>query len=284
MGSGVNYENLATIPAFKGFTGAQIAALTAIATKRQASPGQVIIQEGDLADSFYLLCSGGLEVYVEQGDKPLPLAQLGPGQLIGEMPLVYKQPIRQASVKTVAPSSLLRFHYRDYENLVAQHPEIGEIFLQNLGRIVETRTGPLNEAPLLTECLIFQGLPGEYIQLIADIAKTKDVEANTPIVRMDEPADCFYLITHGQVEVLLEKDGVQHPLTRLGRGQVFGEMTLIYQQPMRFASVASVIPTKLMVFAFSDFHKLMEQHFELGQRISENLAALAASRSWVLEQ
>ncbi|HBN07743.1 MAG TPA: hypothetical protein DD435_03520 [Cyanobacteria bacterium UBA8530] len=290
MNSNVNYQVLSRVPAFQGFSGDEIAALTEIATKCQALPGQAVIREGDPADCFYLLCSGELEVVSEQGGRQTPIAQLGPGQLIGEMPLVFKQMIRQASVLAVSNSSLLRFAYREYEELSLRRPELGEKVKANLGRIAKSRHADPFESfdspqisSLLTECRIFQGLSPEHLESIACIAIPTDIPAESTVVKIDEPADRFFLLISGQVEVLVLKGGRFESLTRLGKGQIFGEMTLIYHQPMRFASVVAVVNTRLLAFPFEAFQELAERQPDLGELIAANLRQLAASRSWVLE-
>jgi CRP-like cAMP-binding protein len=287
MNSNVNYQVLSRVPAFQGFSGDEIAALTEIATKCQVRPGQTVIQEGDPADCFYLLCSGELEVVSDQGGRQTPIAQLGPGQLIGEMPLVFKQKIRQASVLAVTNSSLLRFAYQEYEELSLVRPELGEKVKANLGRIAKSRhTDPLDSpriSSLLTECRIFQGLSPEHLESIARIAVPTEAPAESTVVKIDEPADRFFLLVSGQVEVLVLKGGRFESLTRLGKGQIFGEMTLIYHQPMRFASVVAVVDTQLLAFPFEGFQELAERQPDLGEAIASNLQQLAASRSWVLE-
>lgn len=283
MNTHVNYDLLAKVPAFQGFSGPEIAALTAIATKSRAEPSHLILREGDFADCFYLLCSGNLEVLVDHDGTHAPLAQLGPGQVFGEMPLVYKQPIRQASVVALTEASLLRFDYADYEQLAADHPNLGEKFWKNLGRIADSRLDcgcDHDEDRLLRECRIFAGLLEAELGRVAEIALPMEAAPGEPVVRVDDPADRFFLVTSGQVEVQAWKGERSTPLARLGKGQVFGEMTLIYHQPMRFASVVALEPTTLLAFPFETFESLMEDLPVL----RENLRQLAASRSSVLEE
>jgi ABC-type lipoprotein export system ATPase subunit/CRP-like cAMP-binding protein len=50
-------------------------------------PGEIIIKKGDLADKFYLIAKGAVEV-MSPHDEALPLARLSSGQHFGEMGLV----------------------------------------------------------------------------------------------------------------------------------------------------------------------------------------------------
>lgn len=59
------------------------------------------------------------------------------------------------------------------------------------------------------------------------------------IVRQDEVGDCMYVIQQGTVEVLREEGGRTFHLTRLGAGEIFGEMALCEKEP-RSATVRAV--------------------------------------------
>merc|ERR1719284_276532 len=59
-----------------------------------AMPGEVIIQQGDEGDNFYIIDSGDVEVYVN-GEK---VVQISEGGSFGELALIYGTP-RAATVK-----------------------------------------------------------------------------------------------------------------------------------------------------------------------------------------
>jgi CRP-like cAMP-binding protein len=51
----------------------------------------------------------------------------------------------------------------------------------------------------------------------------------TVIIRQGEPSDNLYIITRGQVEVLIQRDrGEQMVVTTMDRGQYFGEIELLH--------------------------------------------------------
>ena len=68
--------------------------------------GQILIRQGAPADYAYLVQSGRLSIYTESIEKTVELAQLGPGQIIGEMALINRAP-RAASVKALEDSNLI---------------------------------------------------------------------------------------------------------------------------------------------------------------------------------
>jgi CRP/FNR family cyclic AMP-dependent transcriptional regulator len=85
-----------------------------------AQPGEWIIREGDPADFMFVLVNGELEV-VSHGGGPsadVRVALLGPGDWVGEMAVLDGQQPRSASVRSLAPSLLLRLTSTQMEELV----------------------------------------------------------------------------------------------------------------------------------------------------------------------
>ena len=68
--------------------------------------GEYLFREGDAPDSAYLIEEGIVDIVSGEPGRPLLLARLGPGDLIGEMAVVDKSP-RSASALATANSVLL---------------------------------------------------------------------------------------------------------------------------------------------------------------------------------
>jgi sensor c-di-GMP phosphodiesterase-like protein len=69
---------------------------------------------------------------------------------------------------------------------------------------------------------------------------------NEVVFREGDQGDCAYLIEYGQVLVYLEKDGVEIPLKFLGKGEIFGEMSMI-DNSLRSASCRALCETRLVI-------------------------------------
>ena len=64
------------------------------------------------------------------------------------------------------------------------------------------------------------------------------------IFRQGDDGNCAYIIEEGRVEVFLEEHGVETPISRLGVGEIFGEMAIIDSSP-RSASVRAIKDCRL---------------------------------------
>jgi eukaryotic-like serine/threonine-protein kinase len=74
---------------------------------RQAfADGQLILREGDAGESAYIIVSGKCRAYRKLEDREETLAEMGPGDVFGEMALLLDEP-RAASVIAMEPCTLL---------------------------------------------------------------------------------------------------------------------------------------------------------------------------------
>ena len=99
----------------------------------------------------------------------------------------------------------------------------------------------------LKESPIFSSLKLEELSAVARIAKIQDFPARHTIIDEGDSATAFYLILSGLVE--LRQEG--SPLARLGRGQHFGESTLVGDLT-RSAQAIAVRNTRCMLLTGSE--------------------------------
>ena len=67
------------------------------------SPGTLIVGEGQPGTVAYIIETGCVEISCLHGGKRVVLAQLGPGELFGEMALIDEQ-VRSASARAIEPT------------------------------------------------------------------------------------------------------------------------------------------------------------------------------------
>ena len=86
------------------------------------APGEVLIREGDPADSLYILVSGRLRVLVRQPDgAEATVSEVGRNEVVGEMSIISDEP-RSATVIAIRDSELLSFSRENFEHIVEKHP------------------------------------------------------------------------------------------------------------------------------------------------------------------
>jgi CRP/FNR family transcriptional regulator, cyclic AMP receptor protein len=104
----------------------------------------------------------------------------------------------------------------------------------------------------------FSGLNQKQLKMVAESGKELSYKAGDTIVEEGTMGVGFYMLVEGKVEV---RKGSK-VLATLSKGQYFGEMSLIDEQP-RSADVVALLPTKCFTISTWVFTALVNQHPEL---------------------
>ena len=109
------------------------------AVSRSFPKDTVVVKEGDLTDSLYIIVSGRVKIYVsgEKG-KEIVLNESGPGEYFGEM--VLDEGPRSASVMTLEPTRFLVVPKEDFKEFVVKNPEFALHLICKLIKRVRTLT------------------------------------------------------------------------------------------------------------------------------------------------
>jgi CRP-like cAMP-binding protein len=105
---------------------------------------------------------------------------------------------------------------------------------------------------------IFHDLPQEEVETVEAQLRTLEVPEGDVIVRQGAPADKFFIVVDGEVEVVRDAEGKTRRLATLGRGQFFGEIAILRDAP-RVATVRATSPTTLFAMERDVFRSLVAQ-------------------------
>jgi uncharacterized protein YhbP (UPF0306 family) len=106
---------------------------------------------------------------------------------------------------------------------------------------------------------IFADLPPVDPDLIAAPLQSASAEPGDVIVREGAPADKFFIVVEGGVEVVRGGDGGGgEVVATLGPGNLYGEIAIMRDRP-RTATVRATAPTKLLAMEHDDFRDLVAQ-------------------------
>lgn len=122
----------------------------------------------------------------------------------------------------------------------------------------------------------FGGLQEKTRKAVASQGKEMSYKAGDSIVDEGTMGVGFYLILDGKAEVRKKGGKV---LATLGKGQFFGEMSLIDEQP-RSADVVAIAPTKCWALTSWAFSALVKSHPEIAlSMLKEMVKRLRAAQS-----
>jgi len=202
-----------------------------------ALPGEIIIQQGDEGDNFYIIDQGDVEIYVN-GEKVLTL---GEGGSFGELALIYGTP-RAATVKAATNVKLWGIDRDSYRRIL-------------MGSTIRKRK--MYEG-FLSKVSILENLDKWERLTVADALEGVSFEDGEVVVKQGEPGDDFFIIADGTASVTQYRtegeDSVE--VGSLGPSDYFGEIALMLDRP-RAATVTATGPLKCVKLDRARFERVL---------------------------
>lgn len=94
--------------------------------------GTIIVREGDQSDCLFVIRRGWIKVVTDGAHgEEVVLNQVGPGQIVGEMSLIDKQP-RSSTIIALSPVKLMEIKYDSILAVIDQYPRLALSFLKDM--------------------------------------------------------------------------------------------------------------------------------------------------------
>ena len=144
---------------------------------------------------------------------------------------------------------------------------------------------------VLAQATIFQGLSGADLELINSIATIRDGNTGDVVFEEGSASDELYVISNGEVDIVVDpalvgeqESGGSILITTLRRGQSFGEMALVSQNPRAATARLAQHDTSLLVISREALSRLCDEYPRLGYALMQNLAADLARKMRATDQ
>ncbi len=122
----------------------------------------VLINEGDEADSLYILLSGRVKVYSTSAEgKEVVITTHGPGEYVGELAL--DGGLRSASVMTLEPTTCSVVSGTNLRDFIAAHPDFASHLIRKLIRRVRHATESVKS-------LALEDVYARVVRLLTDLS------------------------------------------------------------------------------------------------------------------
>ncbi|MDX2162821.1 MAG: cyclic nucleotide-binding domain-containing protein [bacterium] len=246
---------------------AQLRQFTDLLDVEHHRAGDVIVQQGDPADGFYIISKGQVEVSktYEDGERVV-LATLHAGKYFGEVGLV-KGTKRTATVRAISDVELLKLDQDEFVDLV----EDSHMSREQIDLLINQRL------QVVYEHYVSQALPLLNAEELDRVMSQVEGEAFSPgqvIVRQGDAADDFYIITSGEVDIVDENKGGL-VVDSLHAGQYFGEIAL-RRNTTRTATVRAKTMVEVLKLDRCEFDDLVANselsRDEIDQRIQQRVS------------
>ena len=142
---GIDIDLLRQTDLFEGLTPEELGKITGISVKETPKAGEVIFEEGEEGERFYLILKGEVRI-----SKMIPgvgeeaLVVLSKGAYFGEMSLIDNQP-RSAHAIVNKSTELMVIERQDFEGLLSHDKELAYKLLWTFLRTLSRRLRETNE-------------------------------------------------------------------------------------------------------------------------------------------
>ena len=121
----VDADDLKQVDLFHGIDPEHLAELAECFLEAKVAAQQIVLEENERADAFYIVSEGALAVYRDAPGAPVQLlARLHRDDFFGELGLVGEGGRYAASVRATEPSRVLKIRREDFLPFLKAHPEI----------------------------------------------------------------------------------------------------------------------------------------------------------------
>ena len=244
---------------FRHFTDDQLISMAKVLQPVSFTDGEVVFSEGDEGTDLFLTREGRVHLTKQTPIGSQVVTTFGPGTLFGEISYIDSLE-RSATAIAVGNGSLFKLDAgrlqaairadRDLgvsllwsfwqtlaDKVRASNAQMSELFDMPVDRMATDRDHEVGDPVDLGEdvkldILREQGLSAQELRLLAKYSREESFSANSLIVAEGEDGDCLFIVVDGAVRISRMVPGAgEECLTILTRGEVFGEMALIDEQP-----------------------------------------------------
>jgi CRP-like cAMP-binding protein len=257
-------ELLPPIPLFSHLGEEAFLAVLGSLRLRRFGPGELIIREGEVGDSFFMLAGGEVAVSRNMGGEDTLLARLHRGAVFGEMALVSRAP-RVATVRAAGDVDALELDRADLETHAGQ--------LESVKKALKKFTRGRFLANLAATSPLFESLSRPDRRALMGRFRPQRVFPGDVLIEEGERGRGLYLVLSGQMRVSARRPEGEVQLARLRGGDVFGEISLLHDAPTT-ASVTADAVGEVLFLPREDFSSVLETY----PAVAATLRAMSAER------
>ncbi|MFZ5897539.1 MAG: cyclic nucleotide-binding domain-containing protein [Myxococcota bacterium] len=265
-------RSLAPQPLFSSLAADELAEFAAIFKVRVYAGAAIVVEEGTVGSEAFVVARGELDVEKGASNPGLVavhLARLGAGALVGEMALLLRSP-RAATVTAARPSVVLVADKEALDAVAERAPVVAQKFAEHCKRRMLdnlVRTSPLFRA----------ATPAERPALVERFG-LRTFEAGEKLARQGAASEGLFLLASGEVSIVHHEGEDRTLVTRLGPGDVVGEVALVLRRPAIADAVAHA-PTVCLFLPKERFLELVRSH----PKVFADLYEIAARRDEEIE-
>ncbi len=256
---------LAAAPIFQGFGRDELAELARVMRPRPTAAGDVLWEQGAEARGMALVADGRVAVTLRlPGGRSVELADVGPGETLGELPLIDGGP-HSATARVTEPGSVLFFTRVEFLPFVSRDDPAAFAIKRRFAAVTATRLrrqlehlaaslGPGEAAPsgsaaelepatapdhaYLRRMASFRAHEAEALDALFAAGRFVRCARGATLEEEGGTASAFHLVINGTVEKVLVRGDRRIRVGLAGPGQAFGYEGLVDGGPAPATAIA----------------------------------------------
>ncbi|MDE2451574.1 MAG: cyclic nucleotide-binding domain-containing protein [Gammaproteobacteria bacterium] len=255
-GSTIAVAFLQQVPLFAELTADELHDLVAVMEPIELAPGQLLWRQGQAADALHLISGGRIGIYLRQpGGTEVHLTTLGPGEVIGELPLIAGG-TRSATARVLERARLWSLSRVDFAALTLRRSPTALALRRGICAVACTRlrdryqqlanslppdvppgaSEPPTAAELtesappddyLSNLAFFRDFAADHLRSLVERSQLFMIPRRRVLEHEgDAPRGC-YVTLNGAVEMTIERGRHRIPIGLAGPGRAFSYVGLI---------------------------------------------------------
>jgi ATP-binding cassette subfamily B protein len=257
---------LATVDLLSALTRQDFAVLAEHAQPRRLAFGETLCKAGDLAEGLFVVVSGSIRVFAEEGGKEFSQGLRKTGDVFGEI-VMLREYRHEWSARASGKTELLFIPRSVIAPMIAASP--------SARALVASRVAIGSAGGLLSQLFDLRGkIDKDELDELTRSIGVKQVPAGMEILKQGSSGDRrLYVVRQGEVRIVRREDGTDYPLATLRAGDTFGERACLMRQEQH-ASVTAQADTALLVIPEKTVSFLLERNPKLREVFGERVQVL----------
>jgi ATP-binding cassette subfamily B protein len=257
---------LGSVDLLSALTRPDLERLAEQAQLRSLAFGESLCKAGEVAEGLFVVKSGSIRVFADEGGKEVSLGLRKAGELFAEL-VMLRDYRHEWSARASAKSELVFIPRRAIAPVIAAHP--------SARALVASQVAIGSAGGFISQLFDLRGKLGkeELDELIRSVG-VKQVGAGTEILKQGSGEDRrLYVVRHGEVRVLRREEGEEHVLATLRAGETFGERACLMRQEQP-ATVVAAADSVLLVLPEKTVARILERNPKLREALEERVRVL----------
>lgn len=213
--------------------------------RKRVKKGELIIEQNEEGDNFYVITSGDFEAFVEEDEgKKIVLKTYKKEGYFGELALIHQQP-RACNVVALSDGLLYAIDAAVFKRVMTESSR----------RMNEILRESILEVPY------FAALNTKEVRVVIDEVIHLQYSRGQKIFNQKEEADGLYFVLHGEVDTSTEDPSGTKTSKILKAGDHFGELSIL-DRSLRLVSCFALSDACLAFLSIEKFDKLFGPSLE----------------------